>query len=62
MFYSIGDVFHYYLGLEMVIVLNGYECIKEAFSKPHGDKFAYRPRVFLSNLTSKGLGMFFFTF
>ena len=45
-----GDVFSLYMGQELVIVLSGYDVIKEAFVK-HGDVFFDRP---VTNLGTKG--------
>ena len=53
---SLGDVFHVYFGRRLVIILNGYDCIKEAFSKPHGEAFSDRPCGYLAKQLNYGKG------
>ena len=53
---TLGDVFHMYLGPELVVVLNGYEAIREAFVK-HGDVFIGRRVDKVTWAMSHGKGM-----
>ncbi|XP_036590751.1 cytochrome P450 2C19-like isoform X1 [Trichosurus vulpecula] len=51
-----GPVFTLQLGVECVVVLHGYQAVKEALID-HGDKFADRAHKPLFELSSKGLGI-----
>ncbi|XP_036590750.1 cytochrome P450 2C42-like isoform X2 [Trichosurus vulpecula] len=51
-----GPVFTLQLGFERVVVLHGYQAVKEALID-HGDKFADRALKPLFELVSKGLGI-----
>ncbi|XP_071108290.1 cytochrome P450 2C23-like [Haliotis cracherodii] len=51
-----GDIFSVYIGNRLVIILNGYEVLKDAFVK-HGDVFSDRPHVFVVDEVSKGMGL-----
>ncbi|KAK2152708.1 hypothetical protein LSH36_321g07011, partial [Paralvinella palmiformis] len=50
-----GDVFTIYLGSRRVVVLNGYDVIKEAFLK-NGHVFSGRPDIFFISGLTKGYG------
>ena len=50
-----GDVFSIYFGSQLVIVINGFESIKNAFVR-RGDDFSSRPHNFLTDELSKNLG------
>ena len=52
-----GDVFTIYMGLTRVVVIHGYEAIKEALVK-HGKYFADRPSTPGFELFSGGYGKF----
>ncbi|KAK7108790.1 cytochrome P450 2U1-like [Littorina saxatilis] len=50
-----GDVFSLYLGSRLVVVLNGYDVIKDALVK-HADIFSVRPKMFITDLiTQRGI-------
>ncbi|XP_046568798.1 cytochrome P450 2C23-like [Haliotis rubra] len=51
-----GDIFSVYIGNRLVIVMNGYEVLKDAFVK-HGDVFSDRPHVFVIDEISNGMGV-----
>ena len=46
-----GDIFSLYIGKELVVVLNGYETIHDAFVKK-GSQFIYRPPSALKNINT----------
>ena len=50
-----GDVYTIYLGSRRVVVLNGYDVIKEAFVK-NGNVFSGRAPVFFVTLVTEGYG------
>ena len=50
-----GDVFTFYMGQRRVIVLNGYEVIKDAFVK-HGHVFSGRPSIYFVSRITNGYG------
>lgn len=50
-----GDVFSYRLGCRLVVVINGYEMLKEAFVH-QSDAFLHRPRVFTVTHIGQGKG------
>ncbi len=50
-----GSVFRLYFGSHLVVVLNDYEAVREAFIK-HGDTYIDRPKKFLQVQMSKGKG------
>ena len=50
-----GDIYSLYLGNKLVIVIAGYERIKEAFVK-NADVFSNRPKGDIIKKLSKGLG------
>ncbi|XP_067664350.1 cytochrome P450 2C3-like [Haliotis asinina] len=52
-----GDIFSVYIFHRPIIVLNGYDVMKEAFIK-NADFFCYRPYSFLTNVFSEGKGIF----
>ncbi|KAL5011839.1 hypothetical protein ScPMuIL_010390 [Solemya velum] len=51
-----GDIYSLYFGNKLVIVICGYENIKEAFVK-NGDVFSERPDLYIFREISKGLGI-----
>ncbi|XP_055954831.1 cytochrome P450 2B19 [Patella vulgata] len=51
-----GDIFSMYFGPRLVIVLNGYDKIKEALVK-NGDLFSDRPTLFVSEMIGKRRGI-----
>ncbi|XP_045424396.1 cytochrome P450 2C42-like isoform X2 [Lemur catta] len=53
-----GPVFTVYFGMKPVVVLHGYEAVKEALID-HGDEFSGRGIFPLTERTSKGLGIIF---
>lgn len=49
-----GDVFSLYMGSRLVVVLNGYDVIREALLK-RADVFSNRPKMFITELiTNRG--------
>ena len=50
-----GDVFSYYVGSQLVVVLNGLDVIREAFVKV-ADVFTDRPYSFLGDEVNEGKG------
>lgn len=46
-----GDVFSLYIGKELVVILNGYETIRDALVKK-GSQFIYRPPSALKNINT----------
>ncbi|XP_077977650.1 cytochrome P450 2U1-like [Glandiceps talaboti] len=56
-----GTVFSLQMGSHLVVVLNGYEAIKEAFIVK-GDTFKGRPKMVLSDLIAAGRGIVFSTY
>jgi hypothetical protein len=50
-----GDIFTIYLGSQRVVVLNGYDMIKEAFAK-QGHKFSGRPDLFFITELTQSYG------
>ena len=54
-----GDVFSLYMGSRLVVVLNGYDVIKEALVK-HAAVFSNRPKMFITDLvTNRGMHTFY---
>nr|XP_003224955.1 PREDICTED: cytochrome P450 2C31 [Anolis carolinensis]XP_016851495.1 PREDICTED: cytochrome P450 2C31 [Anolis carolinensis] len=53
-----GPVFTFYLGMEPVVVLNGYEAIKEALID-QGNDFSFRAKIPLIDKLNKGGGIMF---
>uniref|UniRef100_A0A670I029 unspecific monooxygenase n=1 Tax=Podarcis muralis TaxID=64176 RepID=A0A670I029_PODMU len=53
-----GSVFTMYFGTERVVVLHGYDAVKEALID-RGDEFAARGRLPLAHDVNKGLGIIF---
>nr|XP_034962764.1 cytochrome P450 2C19-like isoform X4 [Zootoca vivipara] len=53
-----GSVFTMYFGAERVVVLHGYDAVKEALID-HGDEFAARGHLPLADDFNKGLGIIF---
>ncbi|KAL8604729.1 hypothetical protein ACOMHN_017688 [Nucella lapillus] len=51
-----GDIFSLYLGNHLVIVLNGYSVLREAFVKC-GEVFSDRPHMFITDRISKERGV-----
>nr|KAG5708847.1 hypothetical protein BaRGS_009256 [Batillaria attramentaria] len=51
-----GDVFSLYIGGRLVVVLNGYQTIKEALVK-NGDVFSERPSIFVYDRLAKKKGV-----
>ncbi len=51
-----GDVFTIYMGMRRVVVLNGYDVIKEAMVK-QGKLFEDRPSQYALDIYSNGCGM-----
>nr|KAG5694098.1 hypothetical protein BaRGS_033717 [Batillaria attramentaria] len=51
-----GDIISFYMGSQLVVVLNGYDVIKDAFVK-HADAFSDRPHMFITDEISKGKGV-----
>ncbi|XP_070568876.1 cytochrome P450 2U1-like isoform X2 [Ptychodera flava] len=56
-----GNVYSLQMGSTMVVVLNGYQAIKEAFVNK-GDTFKGRPSMVLSDLIGAGRGIVFATY
>lgn len=50
-----GDIFSLYIGGRPLVVLNGYDVIKEAMVR-HADAFSNRPNVFYSDSIRKKQG------
>ena len=50
-----GDVFTLYMGLRRVVVLSGYNAIKDAFVR-HGHVFSGRPPVYFITGITNGYG------
>ena len=50
-----GDVFSYYVGSQLVVVLNGLDVLKEAFIKT-ADVFSHRPPTFFRDKLNEGRG------
>ena len=50
-----GDVFSFYLGSKLVVVMVGYSAIHEALVK-FADVFSDRPSMFITEKISKGKG------
>ena len=54
-----GDVFSFYLGAKLNIVISGYDAMNEAFVK-NGDVFSDRPHIFITTVgKGKQLGEFY---
>ena len=53
-----GNIFSFYMGRELVIVLNGYNIIHKAAVRK-GQTFSGRPQNYLSNVTVSGKGIIF---
>ncbi|XP_030054612.1 cytochrome P450 2K6 [Microcaecilia unicolor] len=53
-----GPVFCIQLGMKKIVVLSGYETVKEALVN-HADEFAERPKVPIFELMNKGYGVVF---
>ncbi|XP_008935104.1 PREDICTED: cytochrome P450 2K4-like [Merops nubicus] len=53
-----GPVFSFQMGLRKVVVLSGYETVKEALVN-HADAFAGRPKIPVVEKTAKGKGIIF---
>ncbi|KAK7102926.1 cytochrome P450 2B5-like [Littorina saxatilis] len=51
-----GDVFSFYRGGQLVVVLNGYQAIRDALVK-HGQDFSGRPHSFLVDRVLRGMGL-----
>ncbi|XP_070198571.1 cytochrome P450 2B5-like [Littorina saxatilis] len=51
-----GDVFSFYRGGQLVVVLNGYQAIRDALVK-HGQDFSGRPHSFLVDRVCQGMGL-----
>ncbi|PVD29116.1 hypothetical protein C0Q70_11713 [Pomacea canaliculata] len=51
-----GDVFSLYLGSQLVVVLNGYNVIKDALVK-HADVFSDRPHIYFTDYIAKNKGV-----
>ena len=51
-----GNVFSFYLGKDLVVVINGYDLIYKAAVR-NGSVFSDRPRDLLNNITTKGKGV-----
>lgn len=51
-----GDIFSVAIGTKWVIVINGYENLREAFVK-RGDSFSERPDIFVVREITKRHGM-----
>ncbi|XP_050391263.1 cytochrome P450 2B5 isoform X1 [Patella vulgata] len=51
-----GDVFSFYLGSRLIVVINGFNCLKEAFVKK-GDVFSDRPHMFTTDKVGQGRGI-----
>ena len=47
-----GDIFTLYLGSRRVVVLNGYDVIKEALLGKHGRILSGRPNILALNILS----------
>ena len=54
-----GDVFSFNLGCRLVVVINGFETLRQAFVH-QGGSFTDRPRVFTFTHLGQGRGMTFF--
>ena len=54
-----GDMFSFYQGPQLVVVLNGYKTIKEALVK-HADAFSVRPKSFWVGEVYKNMGEWFY--
>ena len=52
---TLGEIFHFYSGSNLSIVLSGYDCIKDAMAT-QGELFANRARSNISALITKNLG------
>ena len=50
-----GDVFSFYQGPQLIVVLNGYKTIREALVK-NADAFSSRPKTFWFNVAYKNMG------
>ncbi|XP_041347842.1 cytochrome P450 2U1-like [Gigantopelta aegis] len=51
-----GDVFGVYIANRLVVVINGFHNLKEAFVK-NGDIFSERPHLYFTNTITKGKGV-----
>ncbi|XP_071114114.1 cytochrome P450 2B4-like [Haliotis cracherodii] len=51
-----GDVFSFYIGSRLIVVINGFDALKEAFVK-RGDVFSDRPHVFTVDKVGQGRGI-----
>ena len=51
-----GNVFSFYLGKDLVVVISGYDLIHKAAVR-NGSMFSDRPRDLLNNITTKGKGV-----
>lgn len=52
-----GDIFSFYAGSRLIVVLNGYSAIHEALVKKC-DVFSARPKTFISQQMAQGHGKF----
>ena len=53
-----GDIFSFYFGKDLAIVINGYDKIQQAAMK-NGDLFSGRPRNLFSTIAANGKGILF---
>ena len=53
-----GDIFSFYFGKDLTIVINGYDKIQQAAVK-NGDLFSGRPRNLFSTIAANGKGILF---
>ena len=51
-----GDVFSVYIGNRLVIVINGYDCLKEALVH-NGHLFSHRPHLYFTKVITDGKGI-----
>ncbi|XP_046552806.1 cytochrome P450 18a1-like [Haliotis rubra] len=51
-----GDVFSFYIGSRLIVVINGFAALKEAFVK-RGDVFSDRPHMFTVDKVGQGRGI-----
>lgn len=53
-----GDIFSFYMGKELLVVINGHELIEKAAVKK-GHYFSSRPKNYLNNVHAAGKGIIF---
>ena len=53
-----GDIFSFYFGKDLTVVINGYDLIQKAAVK-NGDLFSGRPKNLFSTIAAKGKGIIF---